>query len=546
LAQAQVLAAIAARLEAPSSKMGPGDRLSGIGLQPLVRDARPPCRHGLARAVDWGLQRARPEVDASRAQSKQGMKAASAVAATASALVASCIRSHAGCSSSTRRRPAVLCGTTRVLTPKRARPNLVLGAAPGKQSSVFSKGMLVVLFVSCLNLLGYTVLAPLTPGMVSHFALQSEASIGLMASAFGVGRLCAASVWPALSDIFGTRHVLIVALFGSMSGILWQAVAILLDARFSVFLVARVLTGIFSGIVPVVKAYIVRSFPKEDVPRALAYREAAGTVAFVLGPVVGGACAKRHLSLPLFLAAGATGSAALCVARYLQEPQAAKAAKKAKMRSAVAVGSSSSKWAAIENVLPALMLSFAWASTRTCFHTYYPWMLAKQQMTTVQIGSTLTTLSLFMCMVQLLAFPVCVERMGVRGTLFTGGVLISVGLLGLSAGTVPAFLAFSTIYGLGGALMSPAAPALLVRLVPEDVCGTLLGVDSAVTNFGRIVAPLVFGMWYGGGALHAAAACMVLASIPAALVGLGWRGWFSSKMRRLFLVATGRTGSDQA
>eukprot|EP00971_Amphidinium_carterae_P323073 6420710-Amphidinium_carterae.2 len=29
------------------------------------------------------------------------------------------------------------------------------------------------------------------------------------------------------------------------------------------------------------------------------------------------------------------------------------------------------------------------------------------------------------------------------------------------------------------------------------------------TNLVLPVAPLVFGMWYGGGALHAAAACMV-------------------------------------
>jgi len=489
---------------------------------------------------------------------RRSKRAAAAAAAAATVLVSKC-SSHASGSPSMRpsayRRGQVTIGSTwgsyqlalrglhRPTPLQECRHSCGSGVVPAssnnevpaREGTVFTVGVLIILFISCLNLLGYTVLAPLTPNMVARFSLQSEASIGLMASAFGVGRLCAASVWPALSDHIGTKRVLSVALAGSMFGILGQAVAILLGVPFSTFLLARVLTGIFSGIVPVMKAYIVRSFPAKDVPRVLAYREAAGTVAFVLGPVIGGAFAKLSLSLPLFFAAGACGTAAALVARYLDDPQdSSKAVKRGK----AAKGSRSDFWHTFGMPLPALFLSFAWACTRTCFHTYYPWMLARQHvLTTVQIGSILTCLSLFMGVVQLSAFQLCVDRLGLRGTIFGGCLLVSIGLLGLSAPTMPAFLAFSAIYGIGGALLSPAAPALLVRLVPEELCGTLLGLDSAVTNFGRIVAPPIFGLWYGTGALNAAAMAMVLAVVPAVLVGVNWRRWLLARMRRTYLAA---------
>ena len=137
-----------------------------------------------------------------------------------------------------------------------------------------------------------------------------------------------------LSDHLGRRKVLFLALLGGAVGSALQGLAIACRWPFGAFLVLRGAAGMCSGIVPTLKAYIVDAFEPEDVPKApphrgakvpvgqvLAYREAAGTASFVLGPLLGGLLAAHVLSAPLFFSAAASAfAAALCLA-VLPEPR---------------------------------------------------------------------------------------------------------------------------------------------------------------------------------------------------------------------------------
>mmetsp|Transcript_45375 Transcript_45375/g.105983 ORF Transcript_45375/g.105983 Transcript_45375/m.105983 type:complete len:452 (-) Transcript_45375:84-1439(-) len=353
-----------------------------------------------------------------------------------------------------------------------------------------------LLAISCLNLMSFTAMFPLTPKLMKRYSVHSEIGVGLVASSFALGRFCTTSLWPILSDFIGRKKVLFMALLGGVVGSALQGVAIMWSWPFTTFLIVRGVCGMFSGIVPVVKAYIVDAFEEEEVPKILAYREAAGTMAFIFGPALGGALASRTLSAPLFFSAGTGAIAAALALKVLPEPTQRRRKRGPKKSAKSAAGQFSLLLAVV-----LLGCSFVWACTRTCFHAYFPLLLARRYaLPLTNLGAVLTGISLTIVVVQIAGFERCRQRHGLETTMVLGALLVIAGLGALFCLPVGTSLAgvftCGAVYGAGCALISPALPALLVQTAPAGRCGALLGIDSAIVNFGRIVAPSVFGLLY--------------------------------------------------
>jgi len=279
-------------------------------------------------------------------------------------------------------------------------------------------------------------------------------------------------------------------------------------------------------VVPVLKACIVDSFPPSKVPKVLAYREAAGTCAFVLGPTIGGCLALWWIASPLYASAVGSLAAALVAAYGIHEPWTPSSGT-ASERAAVGrrdVQQANNTYLSIATIAaPLLLLSFVWACTRTCFHTYYPMMLSRRYgFPPLQMGTMMTLVSLLVALVQVLCFEPCRQRIGLANTLAVGGVFAAMGLIGIGSAptNTPAacFLLLSGLYAVGVALLSPAMPALLVRVAPAGRSGTMLGIESLCVNFGRIVAPPIFGLY----ATHGSQATGLATFIATAGVFLSW------------------------
>lgn len=339
---------------------------------------------------------------------------------------------------------------------------------------------------------------PMTPKLMRRYAVHSELGVGLVASSFALGRFCTTSFWPILSDYVGRKKVLFMALLGGAAGSALQGIAIACSWPFGAFLAVRGLAGMFSGIVPTVKAYIVDTFEAEEVPKVLAYREAAGTVAFILGPALGGFLASRILAAPMFFAAITSAWAALLCLKVLPEPRLEPRAE-SQSRSGPVGGDAKKRAQKPILAVPLFVFSFTWACTRTCFHSYFPLLLARRYaLPLAHLGAVLTGISFLVAIVQVCVFERCRKRYGLERTMVLGAFMAAIGLCSLVSWPVGTSLlevfASAAIYGAGSALVSPALPALLVRFAPPGRTGAILGIDSAIVNFGRIVAPSIFGL----------------------------------------------------
>ena len=55
-----------------------------------------------------------------------------------------------------------------------------------------------LLAISCLNLMSFTAMYPITPKLMKRYAMKSEIGVGLVASSFALGRFLTTSCWPCL------------------------------------------------------------------------------------------------------------------------------------------------------------------------------------------------------------------------------------------------------------------------------------------------------------------------------------------------------------
>ena len=90
------------------------------------------------------------------------------------------------------------------------------------------------------------------------------------------------------SDRVGRKPILVLSLLGVGAGLVSQAHCVAAGWSLKTFLALRVASGACAGASPVVKAYLADAASQEDLPQWMAWREASCTLAFIVGPTLGG------------------------------------------------------------------------------------------------------------------------------------------------------------------------------------------------------------------------------------------------------------------
>ncbi|MBC7986245.1 MAG: MFS transporter, partial [Sphingomonadaceae bacterium] len=145
--------------------------------------------------------------------------------------------------------------------------------------------VLVTIFIDAM---GFGIIMPVLPELlmnVGGIGLADAIAVGAaMSLAMAVATFFAAPVLGNLSDRFGRRPVLLVALGGLALDYLLLAVAGTLTLVF----VGRIVSGIFGGSYAPAQAALADITPPERRARGFGYVSAAFGLGFILGPAIGG------------------------------------------------------------------------------------------------------------------------------------------------------------------------------------------------------------------------------------------------------------------
>lgn len=440
------------------------------------------------------------------------------------------------------------------------------GSPEGRRLFGMSLSVFATLAAAFLNLLGFTMAGPITPALGSHFGLDVGASLGALTSAYPLGMLAGLFLWPALSDRVGRKPVIALSLLGSGLGLAAQGLAVQAGWSLSAFLMLRVLTGSMAGASPVAKAYLADLGSRSGrLPQYMAWRDAASTLAFIIGPLVSGQLylGRKALgfasdrSLAAVISTSGVGSLLAALLIFLCVEEVGAAAKgAASTASAPAQGAAVPDTTAapvaneeliacplgrqlVSAVATVCLVSALFNAGSAPFDAFFPSLMKNlagfDEGGIGQAKAALASLSLVVSAG--LAAPLQ-RRLGAVVTCVLGLLCSAAGLGGvavvasarvgaaLSPGLrLTCFWLSAGVFQLGVPLYGPTIPTMLLQCVPRHRRGAIMGLDSSLNTVARILAaPILGAVWHAGGpgACFAAASGVLLLSALTTILRRVW------------------------
>ena len=343
-----------------------------------------------------------------------------------------------------------------------------------------------------MNTISLGIIIPVFPFLVKTLTGKGDAGAAAIMGVFGavwaLMQLTFAPIFGNLSDRFGRRPVLLVAMFGLAIDYVIMALA----PNIGWLLFGRIISGICAASFSTAGAYIADIAPPEK--RAAAYGTigAAFGVGFVLGPALGGVLGNIDPRLPFWGAAVLALVSATYGLFVLPESLAPEKRDIFSWKKANPVGSLTLLRSHPDLLgLAAVNLLFQLAhyvlpSMFVLYTSYrYGW-------DTQTVGLTLMAIGVLSIIVQGGLVKPAVKRLGERGSLYAGLVFGVVGFAGFALAPTPLWMwAALPVFSLMG-LFGPGLQSLMSQRVPGHEQGKLQGANGSITSIAGLIGPGLF------------------------------------------------------
>ncbi len=366
--------------------------------------------------------------------------------------------------------------------------------------------LVFVCLVIFLDALGLGLILPVTPDLIAQLtdlpnSGAAEVS-GYLMFAFAGAQFFSAPILGGLSDHFGRRWILLLALFGFAVNYFLMAAAPTLAWLF----VARVVSGVCGGTYPAANAALVDVTAPADRPRAFGLTGGALGLGFILGPPIGGLLGEYDYRLP-FLAAGVFTFAVFIYGWFVfGETLPAERRREFDWRRANPLGSVRSV-ASYPAVFALLIANFCVQLSSQSYATIWAfYTIEVAQWSKWAIGVSAGVYGFMVVLVQGgLTGPV-VKRFGEWRSLWFGLAMAGLSYLGFAFVTGPVGIyAFIVVGGFAG-FVFPAMQSLMTKGVPENAQGELQGALASSFCLAAIIGPVVmshlFSAFTSGAGAH--------------------------------------------
>ncbi len=361
-------------------------------------------------------------------------------------------------------------------------------------SSTASRSALTFIFVvALLDILGLSLLIPVTPYIVREF--RSDAlTVALLTVVYSIAQFLAAPLLGRLSDRFGRRPVLLVCILGSSVGYFIFGIG---GALWVLFL-SRLIDGITGGNISVASAYIADVTPPQDRAKNFAMLGAAFGLGFILGPALSGALLPFGYAASAYAAGVLSLLGALVGFFILPEslPRSVRNHEPLKFADLNPLGATSEllRRPILGGLLVAgLVFNFVFAAFVSNIVVF---LIGRFNIDAGMVAWALVVGGV----VRVGMFPLVgrlVHQFGEKKLALTGLVLEAVTMLVLAFAPVewvvyPAMI----LNSIASALIFATLGAMASNQLPLNEQGKLAGVNTALAGLGNIVGPLWAGVAY--------------------------------------------------
>jgi DHA1 family tetracycline resistance protein-like MFS transporter len=356
----------------------------------------------------------------------------------------------------------------------------------------------VVLSVVYVDMLGIGLAFPILPKLIERFEggnVSNAAYIyGALAAAYSLMQFLFAPFVGALSDRYGRRPVILLALAGMAINYILLAAA----PSLWLFAVGRMIAGAFGATFSAAGAYLADITPPEKRAQSFGLIGAAFGFGFITGPVIGGVLGEIDLRLPFYVAAGLSALDFAFAYLALPESLADGHRKPFALRRANPIGAlrEVGRYTSVLGLMAIfVMATFA---NRVAEMTWVLFTSYRFGWGPRETGLSLAVVGVMFVIGQGGLVRVIVPKLGERRAILLGLAVSTI--TPVLYGIVPrGWMVFPimVVAVFGWTIAAPAVQALMSRAVPADEQGLLQGALASMTNLTSIFGPPIWTGLFG-------------------------------------------------
>ena len=352
------------------------------------------------------------------------------------------------------------------------------------------KAALGFIFVTLLlDVIGFGIIIPVIPKLISELigGNLSDASRygGWLMFAFSVMQFFFAPVLGNLSDRYGRRPVLLIALFGFALDYLFVAFAPTIAWLF----VGRLVAGVMGASFTTATAYIADISTPEKRAQNFGMIGAAFGLGFIIGPVIGGVLGQFGSRVPFLAAAGLTLLNWLYGYFILPESLSPENRRAFDWKRANPIGSllQLKRYPVIIGLVGSFIFIYIGAHATQSTWSYYT--MEKFNWNEAWVGYSLGAIGLMVAIVQGGLIRFINPKLGAKRSVYVGLALYTLGFA-LFAFATKGWMMFAILvpYCLGG-IAGPALQGIISGQVPNNEQGELQGALTSLISVTSIVGP---------------------------------------------------------
>ncbi|MFV1531418.1 MULTISPECIES: MFS transporter [unclassified Phaeobacter] len=386
---------------------------------------------------------------------------------------------------------------------------------------------LFILATLMIDAIGIGIVFPIMPDLMLRVGAESTAEgalwSGIMMSAYAAAMFLFGPIVGSLSDAYGRRPILILALVTLTIDYVIMALA----QTYWMLLVGRVIAGMAGATYITATAYISDIAKPAERGAAFGMIGAAFGIGFVLGPAIGGMASGLHISAPFWIAAGL--SAVNVLFGLIILPESLKPENRRPFgRRDINPFATLLRAFVIPGLAIPLICIFVFEFANLVYPTLWSfWGREVFGWDGFTIGLTLSAYGVLIAVVQAGILPQLTKRLGDFRTLIIAMVAAVISMIGFGvASAIWVVIVFLPIAALSD-MAPPLITAFAANRVGEDQQGVVQGVIASLSSVAAVAAPLVLtGVferfvgetgWYLPGAPFLVAAVLVVAMVPLVL-----------------------------
>jgi DHA1 family tetracycline resistance protein-like MFS transporter len=358
--------------------------------------------------------------------------------------------------------------------------------------------LIVVLSVVYIDMLGIGLAFPILPKLVEQFEggdiSRASYIVGALAAAYSAMQFLCAPLIGALSDRYGRRPVILLALAGMAINYLLLAFA----PSLWLFALGRMIAGAFGATFSAAGAYIADVTPPEKRAQSFGLIGAAFGFGFITGPALGGLLGDVDLRLPFLVAAGLSFADFAFAYFALPESLAPENRKAFELRKASPIGAlrEIGRYSSVLGLM-AIFVMAAFAN-RVAEMTWVLFTSYRFDWGPTETGFSLAMVGVMFVVGQGGLVRVVVPKLGERRAIILG-LAVSV-IVTTLYGLAPRGWMMYPIMALavfGWTIAQPAVQALMSHAVPANEQGLLQGALASMTNLTSIFGPPIWTGLFG-------------------------------------------------